>query len=157
MKTGDSGRKSRKKSRTVFALCTALLLAAPASADELFITDGDTVKLVRDDGTRERIRLEGIDAPEIEGADCPSERERGILAGAALAGLLKSGEVKILRNGQDRYGRTLARITITPDPDGAAGGAESGKPRDAGAAMIAAGHARPWAGRREDWCQEEEN
>ncbi len=103
------------------------------------MTDGDTVKLVRDNGSIERIRILGIDTPEIGSADCPAERELGLIAGAELVKMLgEAVSVEIDRDGVDRYGRTLARITV----DG----------RDLGEALIAAGHARTWTGRREDWC-----
>ena len=48
----------------------------------------------------------------------------------ALAALLASGKVRIKRSGQDRYGRTLATISVNG--------------RDAGEYLIAAGLARPW-------------
>ncbi|MEO1905391.1 MAG: hypothetical protein ABGX08_00005, partial [Citromicrobium sp.] len=43
-----------------------------------------------------------------------------------------------MRTGTDRYGRTLARLTV----DG----------RDVGTVLVSMGLARPWRGRREGWC-----
>ncbi|MDR3472814.1 MAG: thermonuclease family protein [Devosia sp.] len=79
--------------------------------------DGDTLRLAG-----RRVRLVGIDAPELEqsctdpgGApwDC------GKAARSLMAGLVHGGDVTCLPQGHDRYGRTLARCT--------AGGADIGK------------------------------
>lgn len=70
------------------------------------VVDGDSLLL---DGVR--IRLQGIDAPELgqncimEGASWPCGRE----ARAALAKLVDGGIVSCESYGQDRYGRILAR------------------------------------------------
>ena len=86
---------------------------------------------------RERIRIENIDAPEIDQAKCPAERARGIAARDRLLVVLKGG-FTIERTGQDRFGRTLARLTV----DGV----------DVGEIMVRGGHARRWTGRRGSWC-----
>ena len=51
---------------------------------------------------------------------------------------LAQGDVVITQTGVDRYGRVLA--TVRRDDE------------DLGAALIAAGLARAWRGRRESWC-----
>lgn len=71
------------------------------------VTDGDTIRC---DG--ERIRLLGIDAPELPG-HCRSGRQCApgdpYASTASLeAGL--SGELTIERVGEDHYGRTLALV-----------------------------------------------
>lgn len=86
---------------------------------------------------RERIRIENIDTPELNGK-CEAERARAVTSRNALLDLLNGGEVSIRRSGQDRHGRTLARVTV----NGA----------DVGDALIRSGHARRWTGRREPWC-----
>jgi len=72
------------------------------------VTDGDTVRC-----GDERIRLLGIDAPELPG-HC--RRGRTCAPGdphastASLRAALERGPLTILRTGTDRYGRTLATM-----------------------------------------------
>lgn len=83
------------------------------------ITDGDTI---RSDDLR--VRLWGIDAPEMDESGGPAAKEalRTIIAGQEL-----TCEVK----GRDRYRRTVARCEL---PDG----------RDIACEMVRAGFARDW-------------
>lgn len=101
--------------------------------------DGDTLRV---GSGAQTVRIVNLDAPEIGRARCPAERAKGEQAKAALQMMLDGAtriDVRVERDRPaDRYGRWLARIAI----DG----------RDAGEAMVAAGHARPWAGRPSDWC-----
>lgn len=107
----------------------ALLLAAQLVA----VVDGDTLRV---DG--ERVRLIGVDAPEIRSAACAEERRRGERAKAMLAHLVAGHVLSLQRDGTDRYGRTLAVVLA----DGA----------DVNAAMISSGHAVAWTGAKHDWC-----
>lgn len=99
------------------------------------VHDGDSIRLC--DG--ERIRIANIDAPEMRGSS-RCDRGRGgwcdydlaIRSRDALRAFLASGNVSITRLGQDRYGRTLARVTVNG--------------RDAGAHLIERGLARRWRG-----------
>lgn len=102
---------------------------------DIRVTDGDTIRI-----GAERIRIENLDTPELgDGAECLAERLLADRARDAAAGMFAAaGEVRIARAGHDRYGRTLARVSL----DGA----------DFGDAMVRAGYARPWTGRRVDWC-----
>ncbi|WP_332310943.1 thermonuclease family protein [Novosphingopyxis sp. YJ-S2-01] len=95
------------------------------------MVDGDTAWV-----NGEKIRLANIDAPEIRGK-CSSERALAIAARNRLATLLRPG-FQIHRTGTDRYGRTLARITV----DGV----------DVGRVLVVEGLAREWTSRREPWC-----
>lgn len=83
--------------------------AAPAPASALFAVhavDGDTL---RADG--QRIRLSGIDAPELA-QTCRNAQGQTWSCGAAsrrhLAALVAQGGVACTRRGEDRYGRMLA-------------------------------------------------
>ena len=80
-----------------------LLLAAAVT-----VVDGDTIGI---DG--ERIRLLGIDAPEIHG--CRHGRVcvpgDGHASKRSLEGMM-SGRISVQRVGQDRYGRTLAQVYV---------------------------------------------
>ena len=114
------------------------------AAEVTRIIDGDTVEarvavwMGQDVVTK--VRLRGIDAPEIRGA-CGPERDRAIAARDALARLVGPRPVMLAEIGPDKYfGRVVARL-VTADG------------RDAGAALVADGLARPYGGkRRESWC-----
>jgi len=116
------------------------LLARPADAMDFCsgpvrvtcVVDGDTVWI-----EGEKIRLADIDAPEAGGA-CEAERVTAARAAGRLAELLGRGSFSIERQGMDAYGRTLAVIVV--------GG------RSVGTVLVEEGLARPWAGRREQWC-----
>jgi micrococcal nuclease len=114
--------------KMALAIC---LIALPATAaDRGFSTyDGDT--------TRAKFRIANIDAPEIEGK-CTYERQLAIKAREFTRAWLDKGHVTIRTEGLDRYGRVLARME------------RSGE--DLGEALIRAGLARKWDGRRHPWC-----
>lgn len=117
----------------MFWLALSLAAAAPAASDcaRISVHDGDSVRC---DG--ERIRLVDIEAPELRGSPrCRQPRPRdwcdygmAIKSRDALRRFLASGPVRVERRGRDRYGRTLARITVNG--------------RDAGAHLISLGLAR---------------
>lgn len=121
------------------ALALIALLALPAQAQSIRVLDGDTIRL---DG--ERVRIVGLDAPELRGAKCERERLRAADAARFLAWLLRDGIDQPRWIGIDRYGRRLARISV----DGV----------DVARLMIWAGHARPYecpngrCPKREGWC-----
>lgn len=124
------------------ALLLALLAAGPARAETiagntLVVLDGDTIELPCAPAPCrvERIRILNIDAPETTGAVCRAEHEAGEAARDRLIDLIAGQPVSITRcepsgRCKDRYGRTLARLTIA-----------SG---DIGQQMITSGHALPW-------------
>jgi endonuclease YncB( thermonuclease family) len=87
-----------------------------------------------------RVRLRGIDAPELK-ASCPQELRMAEAAGAALRSLLDEGEVAIYHIGPDKYnGRVVADATTR-------------RTENVSAALLAAGHARYYSGgRRSGWC-----
>jgi micrococcal nuclease len=117
----------------VLALC---LLTTPAPAAEGWrIVDGDTVW----SPSGEKIRILGIDAPELHPCRCKAECELGQKALSFVRIRVESARVvEVARTGQDRYGRTLARLRV----DGS----------DPGSALVAKGLARVWRGKREPWC-----
>lgn len=81
-------------------------LAGVAALTGCTVTDGDSLNC-----NGERIRLLGIDAPEM---NCP--RNRNCVAGdphtakAHLVALIKGRRLTITRIGKDRYNRTLAQV-----------------------------------------------
>ena len=129
--------------------------SAPAHAetlpgDRIVILDGDTVALPCDPakglypGCAEHIRFVTIDAPETFRPRCDAERPAGLAAKARLAELIRGHDVSIAREGRDRYGRTLARLTaIAPD----------GSTVDVEADLAAHGLALPYAPGRQAWGQ----
>ena len=88
------------------------------------VTDGDTIRI-----GETRIRLKGVDAPEMEQRCTRSRRSYacGETARQALIELVSGETVRCRASGRDRYKRVLARCTV----DG----------RDVGAQMVEAGWA----------------
>lgn len=95
----------------VIALWAALpFMAFSQPAPTIHAIDGDTINY-----NGERIRLLGIDAPELVG-HCRRGRNCApgdpIASRAALAALLLGGEITVTRQGTDLYGRTLALVAV---------------------------------------------
>ncbi len=98
----------------MLALSLLSCAAAPASADDreplsaCSITDGDTIRC-----NDERIRLLGIDAPELPG-HCRAGRQcvegDPLRSKLALEQAIAGKRLTIKRAGKDRYGRTLGVI-----------------------------------------------
>jgi len=87
-----------------------------------------------------RVRLRGIDAPELK-ASCPQELQMAEAAGNALRGLLGEGEVTIYNIGPDKYNGRVVADAATKRTD------------NISAALIAGGHARSYrGGHRIGWC-----
>jgi endonuclease YncB( thermonuclease family) len=124
--------------------------AAPSSlrpahpAEVLRVLDGDTfearVNLWPGLNVTTRVRLRGIDAPEMK-AHCSEERSKAEAARSALKALLDQGEVGISRVILDKYGgRVLADASTRSTPSVAA-------------ALLDAGYVRRYEGaRRNGWC-----
>lgn len=129
---------SRYRYPTVIPTVWAFLAVSPVLAAP-FAIDGDTIVI-----DHEHIRIANIDAPEIGHPKCDAELRLGRVAQRRMAELLGAGEIVVHpgdpKDGRlkDRYGRTLATVTV------------SGK--DVGEILISEGLARPWTGRRQPWC-----
>jgi endonuclease YncB( thermonuclease family) len=118
------------------------ILAAAAGLCIASVHDGDTIRLCGG----ERVRLAGIDAPEVVDSPRCSPQQRQRLAGSknppwcdyragdasrdGLRAFLLTGRVSIERLGRDDYGRTLANLYVND--------------RDAGEYLIRRGLARGW-------------
>lgn len=118
----------------VFHAIKPALRANPAATSlavalaSVTVIDGDTVHIAS-----ERYRLLGIDAAEIGHAKCEAERR--------LEDLLRSGPVVFYPDPpaeRDRYRRWLVHLSVNGE--------------DVGCILIREGYARPWRGRRENWC-----
>jgi endonuclease YncB( thermonuclease family) len=113
---------------TFAAAALAIAVCQPPPAQRVTcVVDGDTVWI-----NREKIRLLDIDAPEMDGK-CAAERALAIRSRDRLVVLLRGREVRIAREGLDRYGRTLARLGNVGDQ------------------LVREGLARRWGDRR-GWC-----
>ena len=112
--------------------------------DVIRTVDGDTfearVQVSPGLDLNTRVRLRGIDAPELK-ASCPQELQMAEAASAALRGLLGEGEVTISNIGPDKYsGRVVADVATR-------------RTANVSAALLAAGHARSYSGgHRNGWC-----
>ena len=118
--------------------------AAAHPAEVLRVLDGDTfearVHVWPGLDITTRVRLRGIDAPEMK-ARCGEERVKAEAARDALRAILDQGEVGISRVTLDKYGgRVVADASTHATPDVAS-------------ALLGAGLARRYsAGRRDGWC-----
>lgn len=111
--------------------------------DVIRTIDGDTflARVHQRDGRDlvARVRLRGIDAPEMK-ASCQDELDRAEAAARALRNLLGQGGVTIYNLGSEKYGRVLADVATK-------------RTADVSAAMLAGGYARSYnGGHRDGWC-----
>lgn len=83
------------------------MTSAASAASNVVIVDGDTIAI-----GHERIRILSIDTPETFRSRCENELVLGLQAKERLRELLDSGDIRIERDGQDRYRRTLANIFV---------------------------------------------
>jgi endonuclease YncB( thermonuclease family) len=114
------------------------------AVDVIRTIDGDTfearVHLAAGQDVMTRIRLRGIDAPELK-AVCAEELRLAEAATSALRDLLRQGDVAIYNIGPDKYqGRVVADVAAKGTGNVAA-------------ALLAAGHVRIYnGGHRNGWC-----
>jgi micrococcal nuclease len=83
------------------------------------VVDGDTIDVSIDLGFKifsvQRIRLKGVDTPEIYGRTTPEEKELGKAASEYVKELLPVGKqivVETSKNKKGKYGRYLAVIWV---------------------------------------------
>jgi endonuclease YncB( thermonuclease family) len=124
-------------------------LSGPLPARVVEVIDGDTlgvrVRIWLDQDVATRVRLDGIDAPELRGL-CEQERALARRAAAFVAGKVMS-EVDggaVVRLHEVRYGKYARRVVARVEM-------EDGE--DLAQALLDAGLARPYdGGRRASWC-----
>ena len=124
-------------------------LAGPVPAQVLSVIDGDTIEVRAviwlGQVVRTRVRLAGIDAPELRGK-CARERALAERARAYLLARVGGEDRAWVRLRDIRYGKYAGRVLARVET---AGG------EDLGRGLMAAGLARPYAGRaRVSWCEE---
>lgn len=141
MKINDANRVARKF--LIRALAALLVAGSPAHAIGMCgpgprvncIVDGDTFWL-----NGEKFRAVGYDTPETTTNLCGgnAERQLGQQASRRLMQLFNETQITLLRQGEDRYGRTLAVVRS----DGV----------NVGDILIGEGLARSWPDGCEFWC-----
>ncbi|WP_304699369.1 thermonuclease family protein [Phenylobacterium sp.] len=119
--------------------CSAVPASPPHDARAhtvVRVLDGDTLVL---DG--EGVRLANVDAPELPPeARFWGEGALGVQAAAKAQDLVShAARIELVREGHDRFGRTLARVTLNES-------------RDLGDALVFAGVAARKGERAWDWC-----
>jgi len=88
-----------------------LILFVLVSVDDSFkakvigVTSGDSIVLLLDNNTQLKVRLEGIDCPELQ-------QEYGDSAKLATVVLCFKKRVRVEKVGVDGYGRTLAYVYV---------------------------------------------
>jgi endonuclease YncB( thermonuclease family) len=86
-----------------------LFLTSSVHADQLTVTDGDTIRI-----GEERIRFSGIDAPELKQTCLYQEIEFncGEFSKNLLIEKIANQEVTCIKESKDQYGRTLAECFV---------------------------------------------
>jgi endonuclease YncB( thermonuclease family) len=119
-------------------------LPGPIPAELVRVIDGDTIevraRIWLDLDLTTRVRLAGIDAPELNGA-CPEEPRLAQAARTALAALLGAGSVWLASIQHDKYGGRVVADVLAADG------------RSASTAMLEAGTAARW-GASPVWCRQ---
>lgn len=104
------------------------------------IYDGDTMTILHN-GELQRVRLRGIDTPELSEPKCEREKELARAAKEFTVEQLRRAQTVSLVNidpNEDRYGRWIATVLV----DGVS----------LNDLIVVEGHGRVWRGRRENWC-----
>lgn len=135
-------------SSLIVCICAGMLasvapLPGPVPAEVVEVIDGDTIAVRAHiwpgHSVETRVRLAGVDTPEVRRPDCEAERALGHEAARAVAGLLPPGRAVSLYEIElgSFAGRVVARLQLD---DG----------EDLGAWLSARGLAQPYG--RSDWC-----
>jgi endonuclease YncB( thermonuclease family) len=89
---------------TSFISCPVLSLAADYTAQVVGVVDGDTIEVLRQDKTKERIRMYGI--------DCPERRQPFSVRAKEAASVLMFGKEGQSGNSRPGSTRPYARISV---------------------------------------------
>jgi hypothetical protein len=127
----DSGQRadqSATSSGLVFGLCNEGGLTNCVASGDSFYFGGKTV------------RIAGIETPQIYGAACPREAALGRQSAARLQAMLNSGEIEMMKVGQDLDGYGLLLRSVAVDS------------KDVAKAMVGSGLAREIGDITRSWC-----
>ncbi len=120
------------------------VVPGPVPARVVAVIDGDTItvraRIWLGQDVETRVRLTGVDAPELRGA-CPRERALAVAARDLMVATVGGAEVTLTEIRYDKFGgRVLARV-------------ESAAGENLAALLIDAGLGRAYdGGRRASWC-----
>ena len=94
------------------SLLISLITYSHANAQNVQITDGDTIKI-----NGEKIRFSGIDTPEMKQTCIENEivNPCGVTAKNILMDKISNNEVVCISEGKDRYKRTLAECFVNDE------------------------------------------
>jgi endonuclease YncB( thermonuclease family) len=114
----ERGRIVRKLLTRISAVLLALLWALPAAAATLpgrvlWVTAGDTLTLLGPGNAQYRVRLAGIDAPELG-------QRYGQASEARLSRLVTGRFVVVSWQKRDRYGRIVGKVLLADEDVGLA-------------------------------------
>jgi endonuclease YncB( thermonuclease family) len=88
-------------------LTIALPLLADIEGKVIYVTDGDTIKVLDSEQIVHKVTLTGIDAPENSQPYGNASREH-------LASLVSGKLIKVASDKSDRYGRVLGKVWVQP-------------------------------------------
>lgn len=130
----DTPSTVRAGTSTVESVSAQFTLCSDGGGDPC-VVDGDTLRY---DGRR--IRILGIDTPELHPARCAAEERLGQAAKLRMQALVNLAPFQLVTNGRDRdvYGRDLRKVMR--------GGT------DLGLRLVGEGLARPYGSGRQSWC-----
>lgn len=99
----------------IFLFWPFLLQQDPDVRRVLYVVDGDTIIVNHSNGKEEKIRLIGIDAPELRDSDTGQPQQHARNAKNYLSELVSGKTVRLQYDKEhyDKYGRTLAYIYLT--------------------------------------------
>lgn len=116
------------------AAASGRIAACSGSFRTTCVVDGDTLWW-----RGEKIRLLGIDTPELEHPACPGPASGSTAARERLIDLINAAtQIEVVRDGRDRYGRTLAHLV--------------GDGVDLGTVLLNEGFARVYVPGEQPWC-----
>ena len=105
---------NKKKATLVISISIliTLLIYSQTNAQNVQITDGDTIKI-----NGEKIRFSGIDTPEMKQTCIENEivNPCGVTAKNILMDKISNNEVVCISEGKDRYKRTLAECFVNDE------------------------------------------
>lgn len=116
------------------ALCAGGVQAGTLEGRVVRVVDGDTFDLAAPGGRRRRVRLGGIDAPELD-------QHYGRAAGAYLRRLALRRSVSVETTKRDAHGRWVGHARIAPPDACPDAGADCARTLDLGLALLHAGMA----------------
>ncbi len=99
---------------TLILFAASLIRAQTFAAEVVKVLDGDTIQIKHADGNLDRVRLVGLDAPEVAHNSKQKPQPFGVECQKMLFDFVSGQTVSIVGGARDLHGRILARV-ITGD------------------------------------------